>query len=132
MEGITLESLLAIPAGFGLMFNDIFSLISVIGCSLMFLSALFDTALFDTALFGAPLRRLGELGEWCSAPLVFGTLFQIALISLAGLEVDGEKIGLAIPMTAGMVNGLFAVSFLLLAGRWWLRRKSTSSQPHLA
>ena len=118
MEGITLESLLAIPAGFGLMFNDILSLISVIGCGLMFLSAL-----FDTALFGVPLRRLGELGEWCSAPLVFGTLFQIALISLAGLEVDGEKIGLAIPMTAGMVNGLFAVSFLLLAGRWWLGRK---------
>jgi hypothetical protein len=113
MEGITLESLLAIPAGFGFMFNDIFSLISVIGCSLMFLSA----------LFGAPLRRLGELGEWCSAPLVFGTLFQIALISFAGLEVDGEKIGFAVPMTAGMVNVLFAISFLLLAGRWWLGRK---------
>lgn len=115
MQDITLKSLLALPAGFGIFFNDIFSLISVVGCSLMFLEA----------VFGARLRRLGALGEWCSAPLVFGTLFQIGLISYAGLDVDGEKIGLAIPMTAGMVNGLFAASLLLLAGRWWLRKRRT-------
>jgi hypothetical protein len=111
MEVITLESLLAIPAVSGMVYNDVLSLLSVIGSSFMFLSA----------LFGAPLRRLGELGEWGMAPLIFGTLFQIAFLMI-GVAPETEKIGFIIPMTPNVITGLFVASFLLLAGRWWLRR----------
>jgi len=119
MEGITLKSLLVIPAMSGFFYHDVLSLVSVTGCSLMFLSEF-----FDTARFGAPLRRLGELGEWSTAPLVFGTLFQLAVIMLG---LTDQNIGFIVPMAPNLVNGLFAVSFLLLAGRWWLKRSGNTN-----
>ena len=111
MEGITLKSLLAIPAVSGLAYNDVLSLLSLGGCSLMLLAA----------LFGARLRRLGELGEWGLAPLVFGSLFQVSFLIME-MASESETIGFIFPMSPGMVNGLFVMSFLLLVCRWWLQR----------
>lgn len=113
MDQITIQSLLALPAMSGMIYNDVLALVSVIGCSFMFLGA----------LFGAPLRRLGELGEWSSAPLVFGSLFQISFM-IIGMGPETEKMGFIIPMPPDVVTGLFTVSFLLLAARWWLKRRA--------
>jgi hypothetical protein len=112
MDQITIERLLVLPAISGMIYNDVLSLVSVTGCGFMLLGA----------LFGAPLRRLGELGEWSSAPLIFGTLFQVSFLIL-GMAPETEKMGLLLPMPPTVVTGLFMVSFLLLAGHGWLQRQ---------
>ena len=105
--------LLDIPAVSGAFFNDILVLLSLAGCGLMFLAA----------LGGPRLKWMEKIGEWGTAPLVFGIFFQVSQ-QIVGFEP--EKIGFILPMPPGLVNGLFVVSLLLFAGWWWIKgRKST-------
>ena len=102
--------LLDIPAMSGVFFNDVLAILSVVGCGLLFLSALFQPS----------LQKLEQLGEWGTAPLVFGTFFQVSLLIV---DIRPGKIGFVVPMTPAMVNGLFAASLLLFGGWWRLTRK---------
>lgn len=77
--------LLDIPAVSGAFFDDILVILSLVGCSLMFLSA----------LGGPRLRRLEEIGEWGTAPLAFGILFQLSQLIV---RFTPERIGFIIPM----------------------------------
>jgi len=62
------------------------------------------------------------LAELSIAPVVFGTFFQIAI---AITELEPEVIGLLVPMSPGPVNGLFALSCMLLGGHWWMKRNQS-------
>ena len=104
-------SVLAIFAASGYFYNDILVLISILGSSVLFLGSFPHS----------PFKRLIGLAEWSSAPFVFGTFFQVCLI-LTGMAVETETIGVLIPMATNLVSGLFALSFVLLGGRWWLKR----------
>jgi hypothetical protein len=100
---------LDIPAVSGAFFNDILVMLSLVGCSLMFLSV----------LGGSRRRRLEEIGAWGTAPLVFGIFFQVSQLVVG---FTPEQIGFLLPMSPGLVNGLFAFSLFLFGGWWWLRR----------
>jgi len=103
----------------GMIFNDLLATLSMVGTLLLFLGS------FSSNNISA---RLVSLGEWSTAPLVFGSLFQVALY-ITGLAFETESIGFVIPMSTGMVNGLFAVSILLLIAHWWLKKKKFASIP---
>jgi uncharacterized membrane protein len=96
-------------AGVGVFANDIFAIASVIGSLVLFFGAFFDT----------PLRRYGEIANWSLMGLVFGVIFQISMVITKTVP---EKIGLLFQMTPALVTGLLGLSFLLLLGRWWIRR----------
>ena len=102
---------LALFAMSGYFYNDVLVLISILGSSVLFI----------TAFPHSPFERLIGLAEWSSAPIVFGTLFQVCLI-LTGVAAETESIGVLVPMTTDLVSGLFALSWVLLGSRWWLRR----------
>jgi hypothetical protein len=102
--------ILDIPAMSGAFFDDILVILSLAGCSLMFLAA----------LGGPRLRQLGAIGEWCLAPLVFGVFFQVSQWIVG---YDPERIGFLVPMPTALVNVLFAISLLLFAAQWWIKRK---------
>jgi len=98
-------ALFAISGGF---YNDVLALVSVTGCILWFIGS-----------FPKAHRLYTEIGEWSSAPVVFGSFFQVSMIVT---ELVPEKIGFVLPMAPGLVNALFAASGLLLIGRWWMKR----------
>ena len=93
----------------GMVIDDILVILSVVGSVVLFLGSFSDT----------PLRRYGKIAEWSIAGLIFGSLFQISMIVT---ESTPEKVGIFFQMSPGLVNGLLMLSFLLLAGRWWVRR----------
>ena len=97
-----------IPAYF---FNDVLVLISLTGSIVLFLGSFPHS----------PFKRFIGLAEWHSAPLVFGSLFQLCFM-LIGMAPETPKMGLLVPMPPALVNGLFALSFLLLFPRWWVGR----------
>ena len=104
-------SVLAIFAASGYFYNDILVLISILGSSVLFLGSFPQS----------PFKRLIGLAEWSSAPLVFGTFFQICLI-LTGMAAETETIGVLVPMATNLVTGLFALSLMFAGGRWLLKR----------
>lgn len=99
--------MLAIFAASGYFYNDVLVLISILGSSVLFLGSFPHS----------PFKRLIGLAEWSSAPFVFATFFQISLI-LTGMSVETETIGVLVPMATDLVSGLFALSFVLLGGRF--------------
>ena len=102
---------LDIPAVSGAFFNDILVMLSVLGCSLIFLAA----------LGGARLQRLERIGEWGIAPPVFGNFFQISQ-RIVGFQP--EHIGFLVPMPPGLVDGLFVLSLLMFGGWWWKKKSN--------
>jgi hypothetical protein len=102
--------LLDLPAVSGAFFDDVLVILSFAGCSLLFIAA----------VGGPRLQRLESIGAWATAPLAFGIFFQISQ-HIVGFQPD--HIGLIVPMPQAMVDGLFAVSFSLLIGWWWIKRK---------
>jgi hypothetical protein len=96
---------LDIPAVSGAFFNDILVILSLVGCSLLFLSA----------LGGPRMRRLEELGEWGTAPLVFGIFLRVSQL----------VVGFIVPMSPGLVDVLFAFCLLLFGSWWWLKRNKS-------
>lgn len=112
-DNILVVRFLALPAMSGVVYNDILSVISLLGCNLMFLEA----------LFGQRLRMLKELGAWSAALLVFGSVFQVCIL-VTGLAP--EKIGFMMPMTPGLASGLFMTSILLFLTGWWIRMYRTT------
>jgi len=107
---VNFMSTLSIFAASGFFFNDVLAILSVVGSVFLFLGSLFSNDIS---------ARLVSLGEWGMAPLVFGSFFQVALI-ITGINPD--SIGFIVRIPTGVVNGLFAVSILLLVARWWLGR----------
>ena len=94
----------------GYFYNDVLVLISILGSSVLFLGSFPHS----------PFKCLMGLAEWSSAPLVFGTFFQISLI-LTGVAAETEKIGMLVPMPPRIISGLFALSLVLLGSGSWLR-----------
>ena len=105
-------SVLFIFAASGVFYNDVLVIISVLGSIILFLGSFPNS----------PLRRFIGLAEWCISAVVFGTFFQIAI---AVTELEPEQIGFLVPMSAGLVNGLFALSCMLLGGHWWMKRNQS-------
>ena len=108
----TVIKLLTIPAASAYFYNDVLGLMSLAGGIVWFLGSRPDS----------PLKRLIGLAEWSSAPLVFGTFFQVSFL-LIGMAPETPKMGILLPMPPGLVTGLFAVSLLLLFGRKWIIRR---------
>lgn len=107
----TLLQLLTIPAASGYFYNDVLALVSFLGSLILFLDSFPHS----------PFKRWIGLAEWSSAPLVFGLFFQVSLLAI-GFPSEEGPIGFLVPMPLGMVNGLFGLSLLLMAGRGWIRR----------
>jgi hypothetical protein len=101
-----------IPAGSAYFYNDVLGLISLLGSLLWFLGSLPNS----------PLKRLIGLAEWSSAPLVFGTFFQVSFL-LIGMAPETPTMGILVPMPPGLVTGLFSISVALFIGRKWLKRR---------
>lgn len=106
-----LASWLILPAASAYFYNDVLVIISLLGSLVLFLGAFRES----------PFKRLHKLAEWYIAPLVFGTFFQIAFV-LMWLVPETETMGILVPMRPGLVNALFVTSYVLVGGRWWVRR----------
>lgn len=102
--------LLSIFASIGIMFNDIFAILSLVGSFILLIGAF---------LSKNPMRKFGRVANWSIMGLAFGMFFQI---SMAITKTTPELIGLLVRMSPSMVTGLFVLSFLMLMGRWWVRR----------
>ena len=102
---------LTIPAASAYFYNDVLAILSLLGSLVLFLGTFPQS----------PFKRLQKLAEWYIAPLVFGTLFQIAFVLLQ-LVPETETMGLLVPMRPGLVNALFVTSYMLVGGRLWVRR----------
>jgi len=113
-----IESFLAIFAMSAFFYNDLLALISILGSIILFLGVFPNS----------PFKRFIGLAEWNSAPLVFGTFFQLCFV-LIGMAAETETMGLLVPMPPTLVSWLFAVSLLLMSGRWWLKRQAGSPIP---
>lgn len=98
-----------ILAAVGSMFNDIASILSVLGSTILLFGAFSKT----------PLRRYGRIADWSLVGLGMGILFQI---SMAISGTMPEQIGFVFPMPPLMVSALLGVSLLMLVGRWVIRR----------
>ncbi len=96
-------------AGIGMVINDLLAIFSVIGSFVLLLGSFSDK----------PLNRYGDFANYSILGLIFGSFFQISM-AITGNTLD--KIGIIVPMTPVMVDGLFGSSFLLLILRWSLRR----------
>lgn len=101
--------LLNLFAMVGMVIDDLLATLSVIGSVVLFLGSFSK----------APLKRYGKIADWSIAGLIFGAFFQISMIVTGTVP---EKVGVLLQMTPILVNGLLALSLLLLAGRWWVRR----------
>lgn len=101
--------LLNVFAMIGMVINDLLAILSVLG-SIILLFGAFSKA---------PLKRYGKIFDWSILGLIFGGLFQI---SMAITGTTPELIGTVFRMPALMINALFGVSLLMLAGRWLIRR----------
>ena len=110
MTFMTTMSVFAMSA---LFFNDVLAMLSGVGSLLLCIGSLSSKDIS---------ARLVALGEWCIAPLVFGSFFQIAMI-ITGVASDTERIGFIFPIPTSVVTGLFITSVCLLVARWWLGRK---------
>ncbi len=102
--------LLNIFAGIGIVIGDLFAIFSVIGSGILFIGAFTSNS---------PMRKFGRIAGWSVMGLVFGITFQL---SLAITGTTPKLIGAVVRMTPLMINGLLGLSFMLLLGRWWLRR----------
>ena len=100
---------LNIFAMIGMMIDDFMAIISLIGSIILFLGSFSN----------APLKRYGKIAEWSIAGLIFGCFFQISMLVTG---TTPEKVGVFFQMAPTLVNGLLTLSFLLLVGRWWVRR----------
>ena len=96
-------------------FNDVLAILSAAGCFLLLLGSF-------------PSNRISSwlisLGEWGMAPLIFGAFFQICFL-ISGLASETENIGFVLPMSVGLVNGLFTASGLLLIAQRWRKRDAS-------
>jgi hypothetical protein len=110
-------SFLAIFAASAFFYNDVLALISFVGSLLLFLGAFPKSA----------IQRFTTLAEWNSAPLAFGSFFQLSFI-LTGMAAETGSMGLLAPMPPDLVTALFAASLLLMAGRWWVRHRYRSKR----
>lgn len=111
--------IMTIFAASGYFVNDVLAILSAIGCALLFLSLFFPHNIS---------ARLISLGEWGTAPLVFGSFFQFSMI-ITGIARETESIGFLITLPTGVATGLFAISILLMITRWWLKRHRSVSMP---
>ena len=98
-------------------YNDVLALISFLGSVVLFLAAFPNS----------PLQGFASLAEWNSAPLVFGTFFQICFI-LTGVGAEAKSMGVLVPMHPHLVSALFGSSTVLMAGRLWVRRRDGSTK----
>lgn len=92
-------------------YNDVLALISIAGSVVLFLGSFPNS----------PFKRWIGIAEWNSAPLVFGTFFQVIFI-VEGLVPETERMGILLRMPPNVVSGLFALSLLLTAGRRWMKK----------
>jgi hypothetical protein len=93
----------------GMVINDLLAIFSLVG----------STILLFGAFSKAPLRRYGQIANWSIMGLAFGVLFQV---SMAVTGTTPELIGIVFRMPTLMVSAMFAVSLLMLFGRWLIRR----------
>ncbi len=111
-------SMLGIFAGIGIVVGDLFAILSVIGSLILFIGAIASKS---------TMRKFGRIANWSVMGLFFGVLFQI---SMAITGTTPERIGAVVRMTPLVVDGLLALSFVLLIGRWWIRKnQSQFAQP---
>jgi hypothetical protein len=112
----TFVKFLVIPAMSAYFYNDVLGLISLLGSVVLFLGT----------FPGSRFKRWIGLAEWNSAPLVFGTFFQVCFLAI-GLAPETPRMGVLVPMSPGLVTGLFGLSFVLLIARRWVKRKESTS-----
>lgn len=93
----------------GIIGGDIFSMFSVIGSTFLFIGALVSNA---------PLRRFGNFVEMSILGLIIGVVGQIAIV-LMGMQAERTFL---FQFQFATVNLLLVFSFLLLLGRWIIRR----------
>lgn len=102
---------------------EIFNVFAMVGMVINDLLAIFSLVGSVILLFGAfskaPLNRYGQIANWSILGLAFGVLFQI---SMAVTGTTPESIGVVFSMPTLMVTAMFAVSLLMLVGRWIIRR----------
>ena len=109
--------IMTIFAASGYFVNDVLAILSAVGCALLFLSLFFSHNIS---------ARLLSLGEWGTAPLVFGSFFQFAMI-VTGIARETESIGFLITLPTSVATGLFAISILLMVARWWRKKNGFAS-----
>ena len=100
MTSNSLESYFVIFAACAYFYNDVLALISILGSVILCLGS----------FPGFPFKRLIGLAEWNSAPLVFGTFFQLCFY-LLGMSPETDVMGLLAPMPPWLVSGLFAALY---------------------
>ena len=102
---------------------ELINLFALIGMTINDLLAVFSVFGSVILLFGAfskaPLKRYGNIADISILGLIFGGIFQI---SMTVTDTTPKLIGALLPMPALMVNALLAVSFLMLLGRWIIKR----------
>lgn len=103
-------SILGIFAGIGIVVGDLFAIFSVIGSLILFIGAIASNS---------PMRKFGRIANWSVMGLFFGALFQL---SMAFTDTTPERIGAVVRMSPLIVDALLVLSFLLLVGRWLIRR----------
>ena len=118
MTSNSFESYFVIFAAAAFFYNDVLALISILGSAILFLGSSSNS----------PSKRLMSLAEWNSAPLVFGTFFQVCFY-LPGMSPETDVMGLLAPMPPWLVSGLFAASLLLMGGHWRRKRRAGFSIP---
>jgi hypothetical protein len=116
---VKVMELLNIFAGIGIVVGDLLAILSVIGSVILFVGALVSNS---------PMRKFGQIANWSVMGLVFGVIFQF---SMAITGTTPELIGAVVRMKPIMVNGLLTLSFVLLVGRWWLRRNRLKFAVHV-
>jgi len=91
----------------GMTINDLISLYSLTGSFMLFLGS-----------FSSP-PKFRKFGDWSILGLGFGGISQIAMVITGSMP---ERIGVVLPMSAGLVNLIFLASFLLLIGQWQVKK----------
>jgi len=91
----------------GMTINDLISVYSLAGSFMLFLGS-----------FSSP-PKFRKFGDWSVLGLGFGAISQIAMAITGSMP---ERIGIVLPMAAGMVNLILLASFLLLIGQWLVKK----------
>jgi len=94
-------------ARIGRAINDLLAIFSVVSCFLL--------------LFGS--YSYGDLGNYSLLGLFFGGLFQISMVITGTMP---QRIGVFLPMTPPIVNGLFGSSLFMVILHLLLRRRNRS------
>jgi hypothetical protein len=96
---------------------ELLNFFAMIGRHINDLLAIFSVVSAFIMLFGN--YSYGDLANYSILGLLFGGLFQISMFVTGTMPA---RIGVIVPMTPLVVNGLFELSLLMVIARWLLGR----------